>query len=50
MSKFGQKNQNCQFRQKLGTKTNLNMGNSMMISLFQFSTGNLFIGKFGPKN
>ena len=49
MSKFGQKNQNCQFRQKLGAKTNLNMGNSMVISLFQFSTGNAFYRKIWSK-
>ena len=34
LGKFGPKNQNCQFKLKFGTKTNLNMQNSMMIFTF----------------
>ena len=30
----GQKNSNCLFKQKFGTKTNLNMRNSMMMFTF----------------
>ena len=29
LGKFGQKNQNCQFKLKFGTETNSNMQNSM---------------------
>ena len=32
--KFGPKNQNCQFKLKFGTKTNLNMQNSMVVFTF----------------
>ena len=32
--KFNSKNQNCQFKLKFGTKTNLNMQKSMVCSLF----------------
>ena len=35
LGKSGQKHQNCQFKLKFGTKTNLNMRNSMM--MFRFS-------------
>ena len=35
LGKFGQKNQNCQFKLKFGTETNSNMQNSM--ALFTFS-------------
>ena len=35
LGKSGQKNQNCQFKLKFGTKTNLNKQNSMM--MFNFS-------------
>ena len=34
LGKSGQKNQNCQFRLKFGTKTHLNMRNSMMMFIF----------------
>ena len=34
--KSSQKNQNCQFKLKFGSKADLNMKNSIMISLFQF--------------
>ena len=32
--KFGPKNQNCQFKVKFGTLTNLNMQNSMVVFTF----------------
>ena len=35
LGKSGQKNQNCQFKLKFGTKTNLNKRNSKM--MFSFS-------------
>ena len=35
LGKSSQKNQNCQFKLKFGTKTNLNKRNSMM--MFNFS-------------
>ena len=34
LCKFGQKYQNCQFKLKLGTETNLNMKNTMVIFIF----------------
>ena len=34
LGKFGRKNQNCQFKLKFGTKTNLNMKNSMVMFVF----------------
>ena len=34
LGKSGQKNQNCQFKLKFGTKTNLNLQNSMMMFTF----------------
>ena len=34
LGKSGQRNQNCQFKLKLGTKANLNKQNSMMIFTF----------------
>ena len=34
LGKSVQKNQNCQFELKFGTKTNLNMWNSMMMFTF----------------
>ena len=45
--KSGQKNQNCQFKRKFGTKNNLNMRNAMMMFTFSvfdhkyLSCGNL---------
>ena len=50
LRKFGPKNQNCQFTLKLGTKTNLNMQDLMVCSLFLLSTEIPFWGKFGQKN
>ena len=35
MAKFGPENQNCQFKLKIGTKTNLDMQNPVL--LFTFS-------------
>ena len=35
MGKFGTENQNCQFKLKIGTKTNLDMQNPVL--LFTFS-------------
>ena len=49
LGKSGQKNQNCQFTLKLGTKTNLNMRNSMMMLTFSVFGHISFLGKFGPK-
>ena len=34
MSKFGPKNQNCQFKLKFGTKANSNLKNSMVLCTF----------------
>ena len=34
VGRSGQKDQNCQFKLKFGTKTNLNMRNSMMMFTF----------------
>ena len=31
LGKFGQKNQNCQFKLKFGTETNSNVQNSMVV-------------------
>ena len=43
--KFGPENQNCQFKLKFGTKTNLNMQNSVVLFTFSFLTGNTFLGQ-----
>ena len=43
--KSGQRNQNFQLKRKFGTKTDLNMQNSMMLFQKKF----FFLGKFGPK-
>ena len=37
LGKFGPKNQNCQFKLKIGTKTNLNIKNSMVMFTFSVS-------------
>ena len=44
MGKFGPHIQNCLFKVKLDTKTNLNMQNSMMVSIlcFRLETVTLF--------
>ena len=34
LGKSGQKNQNCQFKLRFGTKTNSNMQNSMVVSVY----------------
>ena len=41
--KSGQKNQNCQFKRKFGTKNNLNMRNAMMMF-------NIFLAEIWSKN
>ena len=43
-----QKNQNCQFKLKFSTQTNLDMQNS--IGMFTFPGKIPFSGNFGPKN
>ena len=49
LGKSGQKNQNCQFKLKFGTKTNLNKRNSMM--MFNFSVfDHIFLGQIWSKN
>ena len=53
LGKSGQKDQNYQFKRKFGTKTDLNMQNSMMMFTFSvfdhkyFSWANL-VKNFGP--
>ena len=48
--KFGPKTQNCQFKLKPSTQTNLNMQNSMVVFTFSFLDHKIpFLGKFGPK-
>ena len=49
--KSGPKTKNCQFELKLGTYTNSNMHNSMVLFTFSISDQNFhFGGTFGPKN
>ena len=52
LRKFGQeKNQNCQFKLKFGTLTNLNMQNSMVVfTFFCFRPETHFLGKLGPNS
>ena len=52
MGKFGPHIQNCLFKVKLDTKTNLNMQNSMMVSILSVLDWKqlLFLDKLGPKN
>ena len=45
----GQKNSNCLFKQKFGTKTYLNMRNSMMMFTFSLFDYEYLMGKFGSK-
>ena len=43
LSKFGPKNENCYFKSKFGTQTNLNMQNSMEVLTFSiFDRKDLF--------
>ena len=42
LGKLGPKNQNCQFKLKFGTYTNLHMQNSMVMLTFSVLTGNTF--------
>ena len=48
LCKFGPENQNCQFKQKFGTKTNFNMQNSVVraVHFFFFWMGIPLWGKF----
>ena len=46
---FGPRKQNCQFKQKLGTKNNCNIQNSI-VHFFWFSLEIPFLSKFDPKN
>ena len=46
--KFGPKNRNCQFKLKIGTQTNSNMKNSIVI--FLFSTGSILFLEICSKN
>ena len=51
LGKFGQKDQNCQFMLKFGTKTNLNMQNSVVVVIISVLYQKYsFSGKFDPKN
>ena len=51
MEKLLPKRENCQFKVKFGTKTDLNMLNPMVIFTFICFLQELpFLGKFGPKN
>ena len=51
LGKFGLKIQNCFFKVKFDTKTNLNMQNSMVVSILSVLDWKYlpFSGKFGPK-
>ena len=50
LGKLGPAIQNCYFKQKFGTSTNLNMQNSIaMLIFFCFIPEISFFGKFGPK-
>ena len=46
LHKFGPKVQNCLFKVKFSTETNLNMPNSMVMFTFSFLTRNTI---FGPE-
>ena len=48
--KSGQKNQNCQFKQKIVAKTNLNMGNSMLMITFSVFDWKYLFGQVWSKN
>ena len=52
MGKFGPHIQNCLFKVKLDTKTNLNMQNSLMVSILSVLDWKQlpFLDKLGPKN
>ena len=49
LGKSGQKNQNCQFNRKFGTKTNLNMQNSVMMFTFSVFNRKYLFGKIWSK-
>ena len=50
LGKSGQKNQNCQFKLKFGTKTNLNKGNSRMMFNFSVFDHKYLFEKIWSKN
>ena len=51
LSKFGQKNQNYQFKLKFGKQTSPRMQNLMVVFAFSvFNRKYPFLGKFGQKN
>ena len=47
MGKFGEKNQNCKFKLKFGTKANLNKWNSMIMFTFSVFEHKYVLGKSG---
>ena len=50
LGKFFQENQNCQFKRKFGTKTNLNIENSVVMFTFVFFRPEInLLGKFISK-
>ena len=49
LGKFGPKNQNCHFKLKFGTYTNLSLQNSMWCSFFLFLIGNTLFGQIWTK-
>ena len=51
MEQIVPKNQNCQFKMKFSTYTNLNMQNSMVVFTFTLFRPEIsFLGKFGSIN
>ena len=49
VGRSGQKDQNCQFKLKFGTKTNLNMQNSMMMFTFPVFDWKYLFGQIWSK-
>ena len=49
VGRSGQKDQNCQFKLKFGTKTNLNMRNSMMMFTFSVFDWKYLFGQIWSK-
>ena len=51
LSKFGKRHQNCQFKLKVGTYTNLNIQNSMVVFIFICFRLEIFLlDKLAPEN
>ena len=50
LSKSGQKNQNCQYKRKFDTKTNLNVRNSMIMFAFSVFDHEYLFGHIWSKN